>query len=122
LWWHPRKQSWVTLKITIEVLSAYKSEYNFEASDLKPIDLTPEILEHNGFTKEERIKGLVEWISEDGRVILRNDPNYLNSENIWGIHVDSPDMSTICTAELSYLHQLQHIYKHCEIEKTYLMP
>lgn len=119
LWWHPRKQNWVPLKIVIEILSAYKKEYNFDAPDIKPIELTPELLEKNGFEKKEQVKGIIEWISPDGRVILRNDPEWINSDNTWSIHVDNESMESIGSAELSYFHELQHIYKFHKIEKEF---
>lgn len=118
LWWHPRKQYWVPLKVTIRLMYEYlEHEHTDDPSDIKPLEITEELLLLNGYKKEELIPGMIQWISDDGRVILRDDKNYINSKNNWSIHVDSPDMSSICNAELSYLHELQHILKHCEIEK-----
>ena len=115
LWDHPRK-GWIVIKVTLKILRTATD------SEIKPIDLTPEILENNGFTKRDAIPGVVswkEWVSKDGRVILTNNPDHINSENTWSIHVDSKDMATICTAELSYLHELQHILRHCKIEHEF---
>lgn len=120
-WWNPKKEQWIPFKITLEILITYKNTYKSDAPDLRPLNLTPELLEYWGYIREET-DGLVEWISKDRRVILRNNPLWINSENTWGIHVDSPDMNTICTAELSWIHQLQHILEHCEIEQEYIMP
>lgn len=120
-WWHPKKQCWIPLRITLEHLITYRNTYNSEAPDLRPLSLTPELLEYWGYKKEET-DGLIEWISPDRRVILRNNRMWINSDNTWGIHVDNLDMDTICTAELFWVHQFQHILEHCEIEQTYLMP
>lgn len=82
---------------------------------LFPIPLTPEILEKNGFNCEEIIQP--HWISEDGRILLRNDESLINSNNKWSVHVDNEDMQTIGYFELTYVHQLQHALRLCEIEK-----
>lgn len=120
-WWHPGKQQWIPIKITLEKLKTYRDVYNSEAPDteLRSMAITPEFLEYLGYMREET-DGLVEWISPDKRVILRNNPLWINSKNTWGIHVDSPDMNTICTAELSWVHQFQHILEHCEVEQKYI--
>jgi hypothetical protein len=118
LMWHQRYNSWIPITVTIDILKGLKE------NEIKPVDLTPKLLECNGFKKQALIpgiKGVDGWVSYDRRVILRNDPEYINSENTWSIHVDSEDMASICNAELSYFHQLQHIYKHCEIEKEFII-
>lgn len=122
-WWHSGKQQWIPIKITLEHLITYKNTYNSEAPDteLRPMEITPEFLEYLGYMREET-DGLVEWISPNKRVILRNNRMWINSDNTWGIHVDNPDMDTICTAELSWVHQFQHILEHCEVEQKYQIP
>ena len=123
LWWHPRKESWVPFKITIEVLAVYKRDYNFDAQDLKPIELTPELLEKNGFIKRNGFTNnnisWNEWVSPGGRIIINNNQEIINSNNIWAIHIDNEDMESIGNAELSYFHELQHIYKFHKIEKEF---
>ena len=87
-----------------------------------PVDLTEKELKILGFEKDvlktvnqnnEEIEQ-VSWESPDKRVIMRKD--YLNSNNEWYVHVDTQDMSTQATCELTYLHQLQNFLRICGIE------
>lgn len=86
---------------------------------IHPIPLTQEILEKNGFNCEEIIQP--HWISEDGRILLRNDESLINSNNKWSVHVDNEDMQTIGYFELTYVHQLQHALRLCNIEKEIIV-
>lgn len=116
-----------TTKITaifgemVQTQAEYQSEIDgewygeAEIKDLHPIPLTSEILEKNGFNCEEIIQ--LHWISEDGRILLRNDESLISSNNKWSVHVDNEDMQTIGYFELTYVHQLQHALRLCEIEK-----
>lgn len=80
-----------------------------------PIPLTAEILEKNGFEREEIIQS--HWISEDGRILLRNDESLINSNNKWSVHVDNEDMQTIGYFEITYAHELQHALRLAGIDK-----
>ena len=82
----------------------------------QPIQLTPEILEKNGFRVEHNI-GFYALIGIDDRVELQNDKEYMNSRNEWYVHIDSEDYSTIASCELTYVHELQHILRLCKIDK-----
>lgn len=86
-----------------------------DVGNFTPIPLTSEILKSNGFNCEEIIQP--HWISEDGRILLRNDESLINSNNKWSVHVDNEDMQTIGYFELTYVHQLQHALRLCGIEK-----
>jgi len=99
----------------------YDMIYN-HPDDFFPVELTETELEMLGLTKtvlktvnqnNEEIEQ-VSWESSDKRVIMRKD--YLNSNNEWYVHVDTQDMSTQATCELTYLHQLQNCPKICGIE------
>lgn len=83
---------------------------------ISPIPLTAEILEKNGYHYEETC-GIKQLYSEDGRVSFTSDPNYLNSQNVWSMHIDSEDMSTIGSVELTYVHEFQHMLRLCGIDK-----
>lgn len=83
--------------------------------DYSHIPLTAEILEKNGFNCEEIIQP--HWISEDGRILLRNDESLIDSNNKWSVHVYNEDMQTIGYFELTYVHQLQHALRLCNIDK-----
>ena len=94
-------------------ITSDRDDVGFDGVD--PIPLTAEILEKNGFNCEEIIQP--HWISEDGRILLRNDESLINSNNKWSVHVDNEDMQTIGYFELTYVHQLQHALRLCNIEK-----
>ena len=80
-------------------------------SEIKSIELTPEILEKNGFVGEgDKFKM---WTSADKRVILHNKDEYLNTFNKWHAHVDTEDMRTIGSIELTYMNQLQQFLRLC---------
>lgn len=90
--------------------------------DFFPVELTETELEMLGLVKtvlktvnqnNEEIEQ-VSWESPDKRVIMRKD--YLNSNNEWYVHVDTQDMSTQGSCELTYLHQLQNFLRICGIE------
>ena len=96
-------------------LVGYKSPYFL--IDAEPIPLTPNILEKNWFVLDEVIKEYCIYNGIDNRVSLHNDKEYINSSNTWHVHIDSEDYCTIATCELTYLHELQHILRLCEIDK-----
>lgn len=99
--------------------------------DLQPIQLTEEILHNNGFKNdvlaqksliaEGTSNSSVILISEDNRITLNNIDEYLNSFNKWWVHIDNEDMQTMCTAEITYVHELQHLLKLCKIEKEIIL-
>ena len=116
---------------TIDVNCTFdKSESMQDGWDLKlikPIELSEEILHKNGFKNdvlaeksiiaEGASNFSVILISEDNRITLNNIDEYLNSFNKWYVHIDTEDMRTMCTAEITYVHELQHLLKHCKIKK-----
>lgn len=71
---------------------------------IAPIPLTADTLERNGFKCKEIIQS--HWISEDGRILLRNDESLISSNNKWSVHVDNEDMQTIGYFEITYVHEL----------------
>lgn len=80
----------------------------------EPIPLTSEILEKNGFERNEFIP---HYNSIDNRVSLHNDKEYMNSVNEWHVHIDSEDYCSIANCELTHVHELQHILRLCKIDK-----
>ena len=99
--------------------------------NIEPIPITEEILKKNGFKNdviaqkaiiaEGASNFSVILISEDNRIILNNIDEYLNSFNKWHVHIDTEDMRTICTSEITYVHELQHLLKLCKIEKEIVL-
>lgn len=109
--------------------SEFESE-EVSIDNIKPIPLTPEILEKNGFKKiqihGEKQDDIFQCI--DGEIIIDvglYDPNF-----IW-IHyryetpdgINSGELSSIVKVDGGkfYLHELQHALKLCGIEKTILI-
>ena len=84
---------------------------------VEPIPITPEILEKNGFERDEFIPQEKYYNGIDNRVIVHNDKEYMNSVNEWHVHIDSEDYCTIANCELTYVHELQHILRLCKIKK-----
>jgi hypothetical protein len=95
--------------VTLAVLSVWND-------NIKPIPITKELLEKNGFEKEGVIELYNHYCGMDNRVSLNDDFYYINSRNTWYVHVDSEDYCTIANCELTYLHELQHILRLCNIE------
>ena len=57
----------------------------------------------------------------DDRVMLRDNPEYMNTNNTWDVHIDTPDYRTIGNLELSYVHEFQHFLKSCKINKKIIL-
>ena len=79
--------------------------YYLRLSECKPIPLTPEILEKNGFVKESRENhgnNLQYCILTDGLWIDISGENFFEGK-------------------LEYVHQLQHALRLCEIEKEIVL-
>ena len=96
-----------------------------EVPEWEPIPLTPEILEKNGFERENMITsyhyyiGIASYnyyIGIDNRVSLHDDKECMNSRNMWNVHIDNEDYCTIAHCELTYLHELQHLLTLCKID------
>lgn len=102
-----------------------------DINKIEPIPLTEEILKKNGFKNdviaqkaiiaEGASNFSVILVSEDNRITLNNIDEYINSFNKWHVHIDTEDMRTICTSEITYVHELQHLLKLCKIEKEIVL-
>lgn len=86
-----------------------------------PIPITKEILEKNGFERENLITSYNHYTGIDNRVSLNDDFYYINSRDVWSVHVDSEDYCTIANCELTYLHELQHLLKLCKINFEFVI-
>ena len=82
-------------------------------NDYAPIPLTAEILKKNGFSIDDSFHPHRRWNSADRRVVLHNEDEYLNTFNKWHVHVDTEDMRTIGSVELTYVHQFQQFLRLC---------
>ena len=107
------------------------ADFQTDYENVHPIELTEEILHKNGFKNdvlaeksiiaEGASNFSVILISEDNRIVINNIDEYLNSFNTWHIHIDTEDMRTMCTAEITYVHELQHLLKLCKIKKEIVL-
>lgn len=92
--------------------------------ELKPIPLTPEILEKNGFKKFDfmNIKGQHQWSFWIDTLTsvslwcrnLNDDPN-----EGWMFRIESPLAS--CCHKIESVHELQHALRLCGIEKEIIL-
>lgn len=87
------------------------------SESIKPIPLTAEILEKNGFVPFVRFKDMVLYKSADNRIEANNHEEMVNSFNKWSIHVDTENMMTMGYFEITYVHELQHALQLCGFEK-----
>jgi hypothetical protein len=107
------------------------ADFQTDYENVHPIELTEEILHKNGFKNdvlaqksiiaEGASNFSVILFSEDNRIKLDNIDEYLNSFNKWSVHIDTEDMRTMCTVEITYVHELQHLLKLCKIEKELIL-
>lgn len=88
---------------------------------IEPIELTKEILKRGGFKEDFDYYSIddgvgVYLISKDKRITISDI--YLNSNNKWCVHVDTEDMCTLGSLELTYVHEFQHFLRICKIEEN----
>ena len=88
--------------------------YCINVNELTPIEITEELLVKNGFfhdfdTEVAYPDDSMFLVSPDKQITLHNAKDYINSENIWSVHIDNSDFNSIANCELSYVHQLQNL-------------
>lgn len=87
-------------------------EVNFAENEIHPIPLTPEILEKNGFKKDTG--GEECWSSKIGWLTPHEyDDNF--KEKSWEVELFGKPNSF--DGVITYVHELQHILRLCEIDK-----
>lgn len=84
--------------------------------NLKPILLTPEILKKNKFVNHhgEYYSTVEKQLAGDGFELMTIIFIYRESKNRIQILTSTSNIETVC----KYVHELQHLLKFCEIEKT----
>ncbi|MBR1525226.1 MAG: hypothetical protein IJ640_01015 [Prevotella sp.] len=86
----------------------YESE-EIDEQDIKPIPLTPEILEKNGFKEDSEYNGCY-WRPDCSKFcFVKELEDWYFAILYKGGH--------ICISECNYVHELQHALKLCGIEK-----
>ena len=83
--------------------------YFYSINDLKPIPLTPEILEKNGFVYD-----LEDKLFED--IYPRISMLYAQYRLVENYSINYGEMS-----EIKYVHQLQHALRQCGIDKEIVL-
>lgn len=85
------------------------------SKSIEPIPITPELLLANGFVIDPFCG--VGYFTKDNRIYLDNRlPNYPRK---WFGHIDNEDYQSVCTFDIDYLHQLQHMLRLYEYEKEW---
>ena len=85
--------------------------------NVEPIPLTPEILEKNGFYKDELTRHTSQWILNDDYydIIV-----YKVSDSIWCIEYDNTEANLPTRRNLvCFVHELQHRIKMFGVEKSF---
>ena len=87
----------------------------FLIEELAPIPLTPEILEKNGFKKDEKNEEMYywNWSISDNCVSYDKETNVIRIFHTLG-HL-------VFVEPLSYVHELQHALKLCGVEKELIL-
>lgn len=99
---------------TVELYDYIYNIFSCHVNELEPIKLTEELLIKNGFfhdfdTEVAYPDDSMFLVSPDKQITLHNAKDYINSENIWSVHIDNSDFNSIANCELSYIHQLQNL-------------
>ena len=84
----------------------FDSDHKIWMEEIKPIPLTPEILEKNGFIKKEHRWILLDSYTKDKLIVL------LNAANCFALLTKEG-----MTLAFKYVHELQHFYRLCGIHK-----
>ena len=88
-----------------------------EIDNVKPIQLTAEILEKKGFSLVAMPENFPYKVfdSEDKRIQVCDISN--SGEGYWNVHIDNEDFSTIGSCDVRYVHEMQHLFNLCKYEK-----
>ena len=96
-------------QITRKKVGYHRIPYNLDyvrLIDIKPIPITAEILEKNGF-KNDGVSRWYKWSDENAKILF--NPYYLVTE------IESRDVTI--KARFDYVHQLQQAIRLCGIDK-----
>ena len=84
--------------------SIYTDKFNED--EIEPIPLTPEILEKNGFRKQDNSSG-----------VIKLDTYWLGEEIGFRLHSFETGYYQFGLAKIKYVHELQHALKLCGMYK-----
>ena len=103
-------------KVMVDMLNG--NYYQVDIASIHPIPLTPEILEKNGFETKKIMPFEQEFeyrVGVDCRVELDNRSEYIRSNNTLAMYIRG-DRGLTLYAELTFVHELQHLLKLCNID------
>ena len=78
--------------------------FKVDITDIRPIPLTKEFFEKNGFIKQHDFEDVLYYRSEDMRMQVYE--NYLG----WVVNIDSENFTMVFSNNLKYVHELQNAY------------
>ena len=82
---------------------------------IKPIPLTEEFFEKNGFVLNNSFYPLYKkYENEDKRIMITDEAN--SGDGYWYVHVDNEDYDTIGGCDVKYVHQFQQLLRLCGYE------
>lgn len=95
--------------------------FSCHVDELDPIKLTEELLINNGFIHDtdSEVAYHDESIFLNGfnnQISFHNSQDYINSDNLWHVHIDNVDYNSICNCELSYVHEFQNLCSLLKLE------
>lgn len=103
------------------IISEIKSNMGLTTTDdiinrVKPIPLTTEIFEKNGFKKldYDYLKPNVAFDSKDMLIRITDLTN--SGDGYWNVHIDNEDFETIGACDVKYVHQFQQLLRLCGYE------
>ena len=101
----------------VSVITPNKCYMELSVDDIQPIPLTPEILKKNGFQTSD---------AKDGGFVLAEDYYdlfiYEWSDSIWVFRYECTEMDApVEQFTLGYVHDLQHAFRLCGIEKEIVL-
>lgn len=109
--------------ISNEDICTYRAEYGYitaNPSNLKPIPLTAEILEKNGFIRQQF--GHFRYENEDNDLVMAFYPKEKNYTEGGYDYIDIyKGRMTLREMPISYVHELQHALRLCGIDKEIVL-
>ena len=111
--------------ISNEDICTYRDEHGYitaNPSNLKPITLTAEILEKNGFEEKTESNPFVYYLFKDGdnSVSLEHTYDTTDKEDYWACSIGNR-LCDVCTISMHYIHELQHALRLCGIDKDIVL-
>lgn len=89
--------------------------------NVEPIPLTREILQKNGFCKDDDVVWAAHCPEDKNFDLEISEPNYYDEGNPNGIIAWTINSCEYCILQFKYVHELQHALHLCGIEKEIVL-